>query len=225
MAAETFSDCLMMIQPAENTNTVPDRKVEGYMIIRVAKTEDAGQIADIYRPYVENTAVSFEYTAPGKDEMAGRIEETLKNYPYLAAEEDGEILGYAYTGRYKERKAYDWAAEISIYIKEEYHGKGAGRALYTAIEKISAMQNILNLYACITVENTDEETAGSESAKFHEHMGYKPAGRFCYSGNKFGKWHSTVFMEKLIGEHPDSPPEIIPFPELDKCILKEIGVL
>ena len=184
------------------------------MIIRIVQAEDAGQIAEIYRPYVEKTAVSFEYTAPSPEEMQKRIEKTLKTHPFLAAEENGEILGYAYTGRYKERKAYDWGAEISIYIKEEYHKKGIGRKLYAAIEEISKAQNILNLYACITADSEEGSGYLSDSIRFHEHVGYKIIGRFEFSGNKFGKWHNTVFMEKMIGEHPADPPTVIPFSKL-----------
>lgn len=185
------------------------------MIIRKARKEDAGQIAEIYRPYVEETAISFECTAPCKEEMCRRITQTLKTYPWLVAEETGEILGYAYTGRYKERKAYDHAAEISIYIKKEHHKKGIGKALYLKLEEISKEQNITNLYACITTERNKDSERTSESTRFHEHMGYKFIALFNCSGNKFGKWYNTVFMEKIIGAHPENPPEIIPFSELN----------
>ena len=180
-------------------------------MIRTADLKDAEQIANIYRPYVEKTAITFEYEPPSKEEMARRIGKTLERYPYLVFEEDGEISGYAYAGEYKERAAYAWAAEVSVYVKEECRGKGIGKSLYTEMEKILAAQNILNLYACITVERDEDRSA---SMVFHEHMGYKLIGRLHFSGYKFGKWHDTVYTEKMLGEHSENPPGVIPFKEL-----------
>ena len=180
-------------------------------MIRTVDLKDAEQIANIYRPYVEKTAITFEYEPPSKEEMARRIGKTLERYPYLVFEENGEISGYAYAGEYKERAAYAWAAEVSVYVKEGSLGKGIGKSLYTEMEKILAAQNILNLYACITVERDEDRSA---SMAFHEHMGYELIGRLHCSGNKFGVWHDTVFMEKMLGEHLEDPPEVIPFGKL-----------
>lgn len=180
-------------------------------MIRTADLKDAKQIAEIYRPYVENTAISFEYDAPSEEEMAGRIEKTLKNYPFLVAQENGEISGYAYLGRYKERAAYDYAAEVSVYVREGRQRRGIGKSLYAEIERIAAAQNILNLYACITVERDEDYSA---SMVFHEHMGYKLIGRLHFSGYKSGRWHDTVYMEKMLGGHSEDPPKVIPFEKL-----------
>ena len=180
-------------------------------MIRTANLKDAEHIAKIYRPYVEKTAITFEYEPPSKEEMARRIEKTLERYPYLVFEENEEVSGYAYAGEYKERAAYAWAAEVSVYVREDSRGKGIGKSLYTEMEKILAAQNILNLYACITVERKEDRSA---SMVFHEHMGYELIGRLLYSGNKFGKWYDTVCMEKMLGEHFENPPEVIPFEDL-----------
>ena len=100
--------------------------------IRVATVEDAQQILQIYAPYIEKTAITFEYEVPALEEFRGRIQHTLKKYPYLVAEEAGEILGYAYTGPFKERAAYDWAVETTIYVKEDKKQRGIGKLLYQA---------------------------------------------------------------------------------------------
>ena len=113
--------------------------------IRTARPEDAPELLKIYAPYVENTAITFEYEVPSIEDFKCRIERTLKKYPYLVAERDGELLGYAYTGEFKERAAYDWAVETSIYVRQDRKGLGLGRRLYAALEAVSRLQNVLNL--------------------------------------------------------------------------------
>ena len=104
-------------------------------MIRSAVPEDSGDILKIYAPYVEKTAISFEYDVPSHEEFRSRVEGILAEYPYLLAVEDGEIVGYAYASHFKPRKAYDHVAEVSIYIAENHKGKGIGRALYEELEK------------------------------------------------------------------------------------------
>ena len=118
--------------------------------IRAAAPGDAAALAAIYAPYVEKTAITFEYTAPTAQEFAGRIEHTLAKYPYLVAEGDGEILGYAYAGVFKGRTAYDWTAEVSIYLREDRRRAGLGSLLYDALEQCLVRQNIKTLIAAIT---------------------------------------------------------------------------
>ncbi len=182
--------------------------------IRVATPDDAGALLAIYTPYVTNTAISFECEAPGLSEFQKRIENTLKRYPYLLAERDGEILGYAYTGPFVGRAAYAWAAETTIYLKEDKKKMGIGRALYEALEKVSRAQNILNLNACIGYPEADDEYLTGNSVQFHGHMGYRMVGEFHKCGYKFGRWYNMVWMEKLLGEHGENPKEVIPFPAL-----------
>ena len=117
--------------------------------IRAAAPEDAAQLLDIYTPYVEQTAITFEYDVPTLEEFRGRIARTLQKYPYLTAERSGELLGYAYLSPFVGRAAYQWAAETSIYLRMDSRGLGLGRALYEAIEGIARAQNLTNLEACI----------------------------------------------------------------------------
>lgn len=114
-------------------------------IIRTARAEDASEIREIYAPYVEKTAVTFEYEVPSVEEFRSRIEHTLQKYPYIVAEENGEILGYAYTGAFVGRAAYDWSAETTIYLKQNKQKMGLGKKLYEVLELISKAQNICNL--------------------------------------------------------------------------------
>lgn len=117
--------------------------------IRAAAPEDAAQLLDIYTPYVEQTAITFEYDVPTLEEFQRRIARTLQRYPYLTAERGGELLGYAYLSPFVGRAAYQWAAETSIYLRMDSRGLGLGRALYEAIEGIARAQNLTNLEACI----------------------------------------------------------------------------
>lgn len=182
--------------------------------IRCANPQDAEALVKIYAPYVEKTAITYEYEVPTVENFRKRIENTLEKYPYLVAEREGEILGYAYTGTYIGRAAADWAVETSIYIKEGQVKSGVGRMLYQAIEEITKAQNILNLNAAIASSEEDDEHLTKNSIQFHEHMGYQLVGEFHKCGYKFGKWYNLTWMEKWLGEHVDTPEKMIPFPEL-----------
>ncbi len=190
--------------------------------IRVASPEDAPEILAIYAPYVEKTAITFEYDIPSLPEFRGRIERTLKKYPYLVAEQDGEILGYAYTSAFVGRAAYQWAEETTIYLKENKRKTGLGRKLYRALEDICRARNVLNLNACIGWPEAEDTYLTRNSAQFHGHLGYRMVGEFQKCGYKFGRWYNMVWMEKLLGEHPDVPEPVIPFPELKAEVLEKI---
>lgn len=177
------------------------------MNIRIAVPEDAAQLADIYAPYVENTPITFEYTMPSAEEFEYRIRRTLEKYPYLTAEENGNLLGYAYASAFKERAAYDWSAETSIYVKTGRGRQGIGRALYTALEELLRRQHICNLCACIAYPNP-------ASIAFHESFGYQTVAHFHASGFKQGAWHDMVWMEKALCPHTRQPLPFLPFPGL-----------
>ena len=186
--------------------------------------EDAVALLEIYALYVEHTAISFEYDVPSVEEFRERIVNRLEKYPYLVAEVDGKMLGYAYTSPFVGRAAYGWSAETTIYLREDCRKMGVGRALYEALEKVSKAQNILNLNACIGYPREEDEYLTMNSVKFHEHMGYQMVGMFHNSGYKFGRWYHMVWMEKLIGEHKDKPKRVIPFRELSDEVLEMCGM-
>lgn len=184
--------------------------------IRTAVLQDAEALLEIYAPYVENTAITFEYDVPTVEEFAGRMSNVLRRYPYLVGEVDGEPAGYAYAGPFKERAAYDWAVETTVYVKEDMKKHGIGRALYEALEKTLAAQGILNLNACIAFPEKEDEYLTTDSVKFHKKMGFSEVGRFHKCGCKFGRWYDMVWMEKHIGTHEENPAEVRSFAEVMK---------
>jgi phosphinothricin acetyltransferase len=169
--------------------------------IRTATPDDAKELVAIYDYYVKETAITFEYETPSIEEFRGRIEKVLQKYPYIVIEKGKEILGYAYASTFKDRDAYQWSVELSIYLKKDARRAGLGRMLYEELEKRLKAQGILNLYACIGYPDEEDEHLTLDSVKFHEKLGYSMIGKFNKCGYKFGTWYSMVWMEKLIGEH------------------------
>lgn len=169
--------------------------------IRPAEISDAENILAIYGYYVEHTAISFEYDVPTLAEFQGRIRKTLAKYPYLVAVRDGKIVGYTYAGAFIGRAAYDWSAELTIYLSPEEKRRGTGRKLYETIETKLADMGIRNLYACIGDPLAEDEYLTRNSEKFHAHMGFIKVGTFHKCGYKFGRWYNMIWMEKIIGEH------------------------
>ena len=129
----------------------------------------------------------------------GNVVENIDRF--LVAERDGEIMGYAYASAFKERAAYAWAVETSIYIRTDAKHLGLGKLLYTALEGALKLQNITNVNACIAHPTVPDEYLTLNSEQFHEHLGYRVVGRFTGCAYKFGRWYDMVWMEKLIGEH------------------------
>ncbi len=179
--------------------------------IRTATAADAAALLEIYQPYVEGTAITFELEVPTVEEFRGRIEKTLKRYPYLVLEEVSEgdeeemanvvaprMLGYAYAGVFKDRAAYDHCVELSIYLDEKLQGKGYGRRLYEALEAKLKEMGITNLYACIAYPQIEDEYLTRNSVKFHEHLGFEIVGTFHKCGIKFGRAYDMVWMEKFV---------------------------
>lgn len=182
--------------------------------IRVASENDAEALLAIYAPYVVKTAITFEYEVPTLEEFRGRIHNTLQKYPYLVAEQEGKILGYAYVSPFKERAAYDWAVETSIYVDETLQHSGVGGKLNRALEAVCGAMGILNMEACIGVPEVEDEHLTRNSENYHAHIGYRLVGEFYKCGYKFGRWYNMVWMEKMIGEHKDEMQPPTWFPEL-----------
>lgn len=184
--------------------------------IRIASLRDAKALLHIYEYYVKNTAISFEYEVPTIEEFKRRMTNTLKKYPYLTAVKDNEILGYAYAGPFVGRAAYDWSAELTIYLAPKKRKQGIGKKLYKALEEALAESGIQNLYACIGYPEVPDEYLTKNSAEFHEHLGYTKAGQFHKCGYKFGRWYDMIWMEKLIGDHRAAPQLRYPQPAFSK---------
>ena len=183
------------------------------VIIRDACISDAPRLLEIYSYYVQHTAISFEYTTPTQEEFCRRMRHIMSRYPYLVAEVDGTVQGYAYAGAFVGRAAYDWSCELTIYLACDARKMGFGRQLYTALEQRLAQMGVLNLYACITCPDREDEYVTRNSMEFHSHLGFRQVAEFRSCGYKFGRWYNMIWMEKLIGEHrPDQPP-VVPYPE------------
>ena len=169
------------------------------MSVRMATVQDLPRILEIYGYYVENTAVSFEYTVPTLEAFTQRFLGITEKFPWLVWEENGEILGYAYAGRAFERAAYSWNAEISCYLKEK--GKGMGRKLYGIIEDILRRQGVRKVYAVVT-------SANEPSVAFHKAVGYKEVLTYKDVGYKLGSWYDVIWLEKQLC--PLGDPETFP---------------
>ena len=175
------------------------------MIIREATLSDAEAMLAIYAPYVEHTAVSFEYEVPTLDDFRNRIVRTQAKYPWIVAEVDGRIAGYAYAGDFKERAAFQWSVETSIYVDGSMKRSGIGRRLHEALEQRLVAQGIQNMNACIAYIEPEDEYLTQDSVRFHERLGYQKVAHFHRSGKKFGRWYDMIWMEKLIGEDAPQP--------------------
>ena len=187
-------------------------------ILKVAAVEDAEKLLQIYAPYVINTAITFEYEVPTVQEFRKRICHVLKRYPYLVAEKNGELLGFAYASAFHERAAYDWAVETSIYICMNRRKMGIGRKLHDCLEKLLKEQGILNLNACIAYPRSEDEYLTKNSVEFHTHLGYRLVGEFYQCGYKFNRWYNMVWMEKQIGEHVSNQPAVKSFEDIRDLI-------
>jgi phosphinothricin acetyltransferase len=167
--------------------------------IRPVVPGDAGRIAEIYAPIVRDTPISFEVEPPSVDVMRDRIITLTATHPWLVLELDGEVSGYAYAGPFKDRPAYRWSVETTVYLDESLRGKGLGRDLYAALidELISA--GFANAFAGITRPNPASDA-------LHESLGYRLIGVFPRAGFKLGEWHDVGWWHRPLAII-DSPAE------------------
>ena len=171
------------------------------MTIRDARRSDVPAMLAIYAPFVEHTAVSFEYDVPTEAEFARRLEEHQAAFPWLVCEEHGRVMGYAYAGRAFERAAYGWNAEISCYLAPELRGRGVGRRLYARIEEILTRLGYYKLFAVVT-------SANAPSVAFHRALGFRDAACFRNVGYKQGGWYDVLWLEKTLCDRPE--PQCLP---------------
>jgi L-amino acid N-acyltransferase YncA len=178
-------------------------------MLRLAEIKDAGQISAIYRPYVEKTAITFEETPPGIEEMESKIAKVGPVFPFLVYEEagadasSGQLLGYAYATRYRERAAYRWSLEDSVYVREDSVGRGIGKLLLAALVEILRESGYVKIYAVITPPNPP-------SVRLHEQLGFLPLCRFEDTAYKLGAWQAIDWMELTLREPSSLPAGIAP---------------
>ena len=185
------------------------------IMIRPARLEDASEILKIYEPYIKKTTITFEYEVPSLEEFRGRMTGIIGAYPYLVCEADGKILAYAYAHRFHERAAYQWDAELSVYVEEEHTGLGMGKALYHALMELLKLQNVKNAYALVTSPNERSEA-------LHLGMGFRLEGLNRETGYKMGKWLDVSCFVKNIGTHECDPEGILPFAGIEKDRVERI---
>jgi L-amino acid N-acyltransferase YncA len=169
-------------------------------MIRPAEQEDAPQIAAIYRPFCENSCISFETEAPDAAEIAARIDRIRRRLPWLVDETGGMVAGYAYACPHRERAAYRWVVEVTIYMHENFRGQGRGRALYTELFERLRRQGLFKAYAGILVPNP-------ASQAFHESMGFTPVGIYRKIGYKLGAWRDVGWWQLALRPETDCPAE------------------
>lgn len=192
------------------------------VILKIATVDDAEALAAIYKPYVEKTAISFEYIAPDVGEFKNRISAKLKEYPFIVAVYAGEAIGYTYASEFLPRPAYKHSVETTLYIKQGFHSTGVGRKLYMALEELLKRQNVLSLNACIAYADVPDYTLNNNSTLFHSKMGYRYVGRFNASGYKFDRFYDMIWMEKMLTEPVVPFAAFIPFPDImteAECVL------
>lgn len=160
------------------------------MNIRTATLSDAAQIAEIYNYYIKNTHQTFETEALTAEDMRARIADVIEDYPYLVAEEDGEIYGYAYAAQFKLRRAYEFSVEVSIYVKNDTKQRGIGTMLY---EKLFAELKETDTHAIIAGISLPNDT----SIRFHEKFGFEKVAHFKQVGYKLGRWVDVGFWELI----------------------------
>ena len=180
-------------------------------MIRIARDEDAAAIHAIYAPSIIDGVATFETALPGVATMRERIRTRLQHYPWLVWEDGGEVLAYAYAGRFRERAAYDWIAETSIYVREDAHRRGIARRLYGLLLDTMCLQGINQAVGVITLP-------GTVSVAMHEAMGFTTAGVWRQCGYKLGQWWDVGVWQKQLQTPTATPEPIIPFPQLQESV-------
>ncbi len=165
--------------------------------VRPVQISDADFCLRLYSKYVVDSAVSFELEAPSLEEFSNRIETISKRFPYLIAEESGSAVGYAYASAYRDRAAYQWNVEVSIYVEERSKKSGVATKLYTELFSELERIHICKAFAVIALPN-------EASVGFHQKMGFEKFATYRNVGFKLNQWHDVLWMEKII-QSPEAP--------------------
>jgi phosphinothricin acetyltransferase len=165
--------------------------------IRLATPDDAGQVQTIYAPYCY-TPISFETGPPSIEEMRSRLVKVLGQYPWLVFEDGEDVLGYAYATGHRERAAYVWSVDTSLYVRQGQLRRGVGRALYSRLLALLPLQGFVNAYAGVTLPNP-------ASVGLHAAMGFRPVGVYTRVGFKCGAWHDVAWYQRALQPSPEEP--------------------
>ncbi len=175
--------------------------------IRLAAPADAAAIQAIYAPFVRETIISFEYDPPSVAEIRQRMVKVQPQFPWLVSMRQGTVVGYAYASTHSERLAYQWSADVSVYLAPQWQGQGLGHALYTALFAILRAQGYMQVCAGISLPNP-------ASVALHEKMGMLPVGVYPSIGFKMNAWHDVGWWQGSL-----QPVPLLPTPPLPLSVL------
>ena len=182
-------------------------------VIRLANAADGAAFAEIYRPAVTHSAISFEVVPPDAAEMSRRIQKVLALAPWLVCEVDGVVAGYAYASSFRDRAAYQWSVEVSAYVSPSFHGKGIARSLYDVLFRLLVLQGFRSAYAGITLPN-------AASVGLHTAVGFTAVGVYRNVGYKNDAWHDVAWYERSLAPH--AVPATAPRPLADDLVLEMV---
>jgi phosphinothricin acetyltransferase len=175
-------------------------------MIRLASLDDAEQVQAIYAPYC-HTPISFELEPPSIEEMRGRLAKVLGQYPWLVCEDSGELLGYVYATQHRDRAAYLWSVDTSVYVRQGRRRRGVGRASYASLLAVLPLQGFVNAYAGATLPNP-------ASVGLHQAMGFQQVGVYQQVGFKYGVWHDVAWFQRPLQPRPEEPSPPRPLEEV-----------
>lgn len=184
------------------------------MKIRFATEKDNSALLRIYSQYID-TPITFEYTLPTQEEFARRIKNITDNYPYIVCEKEDKIVGYAYAYRQMKREAYQWNAELSIYIDRDFTSAGLGKKMYRILMEILKLQRIKTVYGGVTLPN-------EKSEKFHSSLGFEQIGTYHKTGYKCKKWYNVTWFGRQIASYDKDPKPILSINEIEEEKIKSI---
>lgn len=186
------------------------------MTIRPIRMQDIPAVLAIYKPFVEGTAITFEYETPSLDAFAKRVQGITGYFPWLVCEAgDGRIAGYAYASRQRERAAYQWNAEYSVYIDPAFHRRHIASALLDCLDKLLALQGFINVYSLVTQPN-------EKSMALHAARGFEIVAVYEETGFKLGEWLGVADLVKRLAPLPDVPAPTVPFHALPESTVRQI---
>jgi phosphinothricin acetyltransferase len=190
--------------------------MENKYSFRLINDTDTQAVLDIYKYYVDNTIISFEYEAPTLEEYADRIKTNTEKYPWLVCLYNNKIIGYAYGSTHRYRTAYQWSPESTIYLSPNFHTKGIGRILYETLFSLLKLQGYYNVFAGVALPN-------EKSVGFHRALGFEEIGIFKKVGYKHGNWHDTQWFQLTLNEYKLNPTTPMKLEEL--VLTKEFSTI
>ena len=181
----------------------------------MATSADAAAILGIYAPYIISTAYTFETEVPSLEAFEQRIINCLETWPWIVCEIDGTVAGYAYAAKHRERAAYQWCVESSVYVHDSFQKKGIAKLLYDSLFEILKLQGFINVYAGITLPN-------DKSVAFHEKYGFTKFAEYNNIGYKLGKWNTVSWWQLQLSEYPQNPVVPLHLPGVDRSVLEKV---